>query len=269
MLVNGAPSNLISIRDRGFLYGDGVFRTLRAVCGQAQHWPLHYQKLQQDCCALGLACPVFALLTNELQALLAQHPDGVFKLIVTRGMGQRGYAIPNASEVVHLWDVTPLPVYPSAWWREGVKLRVCDLRLSEQAKLAGIKHLNRLENVLAASEWNDSEIAEGLLLDAAGHAIEATRSNLFLYAQGKLITPDLSCCGVAGVQRERILVWAAQQAIPVEIRPVSLAEVQKADEVMLCNSVFGLWSVRELAQCHWQDFPFANRLRQELFENKL
>ncbi len=265
MLVNGAHSDLISIRDRGLLYGDGVFRTLVAVNGQAQHWPLHYQKLQQDCTALGFACPAFPLLSAELEQLLSNHPEGVLKLIVTRGLARRGYAPVSDVPVTHLWDVVSLPVYPVTWLSRGVKVRICDLRLSEQPRLAGIKHLNRLENVLAASEWHDSEIAEGLLLDAAEQVIEGTRSNVFMLLQGVLVTPDLSRCGVAGVQRARILAWAAQQQIAVAVRSVSLAELQQATEVMLCNSVFGVWSVCEIGQYRWHDFTLANRLRAELF----
>lgn len=263
MLVNGISGNTISIRDRGLLYGDGVFRTLRASQGTAQHWPLHYQKLQHDCHALGIACPGFGLLSAELAGLLASHPDGVVKLIVTRGTGTRGYA-PSGGEPARIWDVSPLPQYPSDNTARGVKARVCDLRLSVQPRLAGIKHLNRLENVLAAAEWNDADIAEGLLLDAEGHVVEGTRSNLFLATQGGLVTPDLSRCGVAGVQRERVMAWAAQHDVSMQVRDVSLDEVLQADELFLVNSVIGLWPVRELQQRRWDVFPLAARIAQYL-----
>jgi 4-amino-4-deoxychorismate lyase len=264
MLVNGIPGNTISIRDRGLLYGDGVFRTLRASRGRAQHWPLHYQKLQHDCHALGIACPGFELLSAELAELLASHPDGVVKLVVTRGMGVRGYAPPAGSEPTRIWDISPLPQYPSDNATRGIKARVCDLRLSAQPRLAGIKHLNRLENVLAAAEWNDVNIAEGLLLDADGHVIEGTRSNLFLVTQGGLVAPDLSHCGVAGVQRERVMAWAAQHNVSMQVRDVSLDEVLKADELFLVNSIIGLWPVRELQQRRWDAFPLAARIAQYL-----
>lgn len=264
MLVNGLPGNAISIRDRGLLYGDGVFRTLRASQGVALHWPLHYRKLQQDCQALGISCPSFELLFAELGGLLAQHSDGVVKLIVTRGAGVRGYAPSAGAEPARIWDASPLPQYPADNATRGIKAKLCDLRLAAQPRLAGIKHLNRLENVLAAAEWDDAEIAEGLLLDAEGHVVEGTRSNLFLVSRGRLITPDLSRCGVAGVQRERVMAWAGQHGVPLEVRDVVLDEVLQADEVFLVNSIIGLWPVRELQSRKWETFPLAAKIARHL-----
>ncbi|HEU0234683.1 MAG TPA: aminodeoxychorismate lyase, partial [Gallionella sp.] len=241
MLVNGKLGNLIGIRDRGLLYGDGVFRTLLASNGRALHWPLHYRKLQHDCTALGIACPDVALLTAELNDLLVQQPDGVVKLIVTRGEGMRGYAPSILSMPARIWDVSPMPCYPADWAMHGIKARLCQLRLSQQPRLAGIKHLNRLENVLAAAEWGDADIAEGVLLDAPGNVIEGTRSNLFMVRDGALLTPDLSRCGVAGVQRERVMEWAATHHVPCRVEQFGLAELLAADEVFLVNSIIGLW----------------------------
>jgi 4-amino-4-deoxychorismate lyase len=255
MLVNGVSSNLISIRDRGMLYGDGVFRTLRIVNGRAQHWPLHYQKLQHDCNALGINCPDFACLSAELACLLGDLDYAVCKIIVTRGLATRGYAPSPDAIPTHIWDVFPLPEYPKSWLSQGVSLRLCELRLSVQPRLAGIKHLNRLENVLAAAECAD--VAEGLLLDADGWVIEGTRSNVFLVSCRRLITPDLSRCGVAGVQRDRVMAYAKQIGMAVEVRDVGLAELRAADELFLTNSVFGLWSVATFEQCVWTDFSCA------------
>lgn len=266
MLVNGASGNTISIRDRGFLYGDGVFRTLLVAHGQPQHWPLHFQKLQQDCAALGIACPDFACLSDELAGLLHDHPDAVFKLIVTRGQSARGYAPPLHAISTHIWDVAPLPEYPESRATQGVTLHLCELRLGHQPRLAGIKHLNRLENVLAAAEFAgvSADAAEGLLLDADGLAIEGTRSNVFLISKGALITPDLSRCGVAGVQRDRVMAYASQIGMPVEVRDVELDELRAADELFLTNSVFGLWPVARFEQQRWTDFCFASQIRAAL-----
>ena len=271
MLVNGKPGNLISIRDRGLLYGDGVFRTLRTSAGQALHWPLHYQKLQHDCAALGITCPEFALLSAELNDLLLKHPDGVVKLFVTRGQGTRGYAPPTRAEPTRIWDVAPLPAYPADWAIRGIKARLCLLRLSQQPRLAGIKHLSRLENVLAAAEWNntessDADVAEGLLMDAADNVIEGTRSNLFLVSRGALITPGLSRCGVAGVQRDRVMAWASRHHMPMQVRDVGLDDVMNADEVFVVNSAITLWPIRELEQHRWTAFPVAERVRLYLDE---
>ena len=264
MLVNGKPGNLISIRDRGLLYGDGVFRTLRAVRGKARHWPLHYQKLQHDCAVLGIVCPDEAALSAELNNVLGQHPDGVLKLIVTRGEGARGYAPPASAKPTHIWDAGRLPDYPADWGTHGIKARLCQLRLSSQPCLAGIKHLNRLENMLAAAECNDADIAEGILLDASNNVIEGTRSNLFMVRDGALLTPDLRQCGVAGVQRERVMEWAAAHKLACRVEQFGMAELLLADEIFLVNSIIGLWPVRELQGRNWNHHPISFQLQEWL-----
>ncbi len=262
MLINGESGNLISIRDRGLLYGDGVFRTLLARNGIALHRHLHLQKILQDCDKLGITCPALSRLSDELDDVLVQHPNGVIKLIVTRGQGTRGYAPPQNTEPTHIWDVAPIPEYSSEYATSGVAVRVCETRLSGQIKLAGIKHLNRLENVLAAAEWSDADIAEGLMLDAVGHVISGTRSNLFLLKNGQLITPDLSRCGVAGVQRDRVIAYATANKIPVRMLDVTLAQLLDADELFLVNSVIGVWPVRALLNRRWNEFNFAAALQK-------
>lgn len=266
MLVNGEPGNVISIRDRGLLYGDGVFRTLRVSDGQALHWSLHYQKLQHDCAALGIVCPGFAQLSAELENLRSSQTDCAIKLIVTRGISTRGYAPSTQTTPTHIWDVAPFPDYPAAWATHGIKARLCQLRLSQQPRLAGIKHLNRLENVLAASEWNDADIAEGLLMDADGNVVEGVRSNLFAVLNGTLATPSLLGCGVAGIQRDRVIAWANANNVPLEIRALSWDEVINADELFLVNSLIGVWPIRELERCHWTDFTMTKRVQKELIK---
>lgn len=262
MLVNGVSGNLISIRDRGLLYGDGVFRTFPVINGQPQHWPLHFQKLHHDCSALGIACPDFELLSAELALLQSEHLDAVFKIIVTRGLATRGYAPSIDAVSSHIWDVFPLPVYPQGYAAQGVALRLCTLRLGCQPRLAGIKHLNRLENVLAAAECTD--VAEGLLLDVEGNVIEGVRSNVFLISNNRLITPDLSRCGVSGVQRDRVIACAAAIGMPVEVRDVRLEELHAADEVFLTNSVFGIWPVAQLESRCWTKFSQTLHIRAVL-----
>jgi len=186
------------------------------------------------------------------------------KLIVTRGSGARGYAPSAEAETTRIWDIFPLPEYPADWAVKGIRARWCQLRLAEQPRLAGIKHLNRLENVFAASEWKDNDIAEGLLMDASGNVIEGTRGNLFLVKQGKLVTPDLSRCGVAGVQRDRVITWAKQHHMPLQVRDVTQADVLQADELFLVNSVMALWPIRELETKHWSAFPIAAKIHQSL-----
>jgi 4-amino-4-deoxychorismate lyase len=257
MLINGLPGECLSANDRGLLYGDGVFRTMRVCNGQILHWQQHYNKLQHDCSALAIACPSIQILSVELDQLIQTRPDGVAKIIITRGAGTRGYAPPAQPQITRILNISPPPNYPDSYATSGVKVHICQLRLGHQPLLAGIKHLNRLENVLAAAEWNDASIAEGLLMDESGHIIEATRSNLFLVKDGALFTPDLSRCGVAGLQRERVMDWARQGGIRCSIADLLLDELLAADEVFVVNNVIGLWPVREMPGFLRSHFPIS------------
>jgi 4-amino-4-deoxychorismate lyase len=260
MLINGAPGDKLDIHDRGLMYGDGVFRTLCIRGGQPQNWARHYRKLYHDCAALDLPCPEAELLVAELRQLSALQADGVAKIIVTRGRSERGYAPPSPVSTTRILSLAGIPDFPDNYRSQGISLRLCDLRLSHQPRLAGVKHLNRLENVMAAAEWNDPGIAEGLLLDMTGNVIEGTRSNVFLVHNGGLRTPDLSRCGVAGVQRERIMEWAARQHVPCTVGELSIDDVLAADEVFLVNSVIGLWPVHRLLERSWNCFPLSQRI---------
>lgn len=263
ILVNGKSSGEISVLDRGLTYGDGVFRTLLLSQGRPLCWRRHLAKLQHDCSALGISCPSPELLHAEASQLAEKVSNGVLKIIITRGITTRGYGI-AATNPTRILSVHARPVYPDDYAERGVKVHLCQLRLSHQARLAGIKHLNRLENVLAASEWQDAGIAEGILSDEADWIISGTRSNLFLVKDGVLLTPDLTQCGVAGVQRARVMDWASRHGIPCRMDRIRMADLMNADEVFLVNSVFGLWPVREMGNYRRSTFPFSARIRNDL-----
>jgi 4-amino-4-deoxychorismate lyase len=245
MLVNGKPADTIPAADRGLSYGDGVFRTLRVQQGSPFCWVLHYDKLHHDCDAIGIPCPDNDVLLQDIRQA-GGSGTGVVKIIVTRGEGARGYAPSARPEPTRVVSFHPAPVYDPSIQSEGIALHCCELKLSRQPRLAGIKHLNRLENVLAAGECAAVEAAEGLLQDEDGLVISGTRSNLFAVTDGGLLTPDLSACGVAGVQRDRVISWAAQHDISCTITRLELGDLLLADEIFLVNSVFGLWPVARL-----------------------
>jgi 4-amino-4-deoxychorismate lyase len=261
MLINGEPGESIIAQDRGLQYGDGVFRTLLLRGGKLQHWQRHYQKLHHDCAGLGIECPSMSLLDADLAKLTAVTAEGVIKIIITRGISSRGYAPQPESTSSRLVSLSPMPVYADSLAEQGIQVQFCNLRLGHQPRLAGIKHLNRLENVLAAGELKDTGMMEGILLDEDDCVIEGTRSNLFMVQDGKLYTPDLSRCGVAGVQRDRVIELAASHGITCEVRPVKMQELLAADEIFLVNSVIGLWPVRELAGYKRQHFPVSRQIQ--------
>ena len=258
LLVDGVPSASVPADDRGFLYGDGVFRTLRMVAGKPLWWLEQIAKLSEDASRIGLAAPDPAVLSGDLQHLPAQLSDGVLKLILTRGSGPRGYQPPAAQSVRRLvvFDATPVSSQQSS----DLWVRICSLRLGWQPRLAGIKHLNRLENVLARSEWSAPDIHEGLLLDHAERVISGVMSNLFIWHCNRLLTPRLDQCGVAGVTRGRLLRLAREQGVDVEETDLNMQAVLEADEVMLTNSVMGLRRVARLEEKIWPDPVISPRL---------
>lgn len=263
VFINGEPSSAVNALDRGLHYGDGVFRTLKVGEGRVHWWEDQYRKLVEDCAALKIPSPDRRALEADVQRLAREPGVGVVKIIVTRGSGQRGYGIPA--------DITPgrivIGYAPSGRENLDVRVRWCNLRLASQPILAGIKHLNRLEHVLARSEWDDPGIAEGLLRDEAGHVICGSMTNLFIAEQGRLITPDLSRCGIAGVARARIMRNAERRSIPVSSEAISAQRLLASDAVLLCNSLIGLWRVAELEDRHWPDGGWAEILRNCLHED--
>ncbi len=264
ILVDGLPANAVPADDRGFTYGDGVFRTLAMRNGRAQWWPQQYAKLAADCNALGISAPAESDLHRDLHTIAAQLPDCALRITVTRGSGGRGYAAPENPQSRRVVSANPLPEYPQHWPEQGISVLVCKLRLAVQPRLAGIKHLNRLENVLARAEWKDPAIAEGLLLDVSGNVIEGTRCNVFMVEDGALVTPDLSHCGVAGVTRDLVIAAAVRNGLHCLIEPVNPQRLEAATEVFLVNSLIGVWPVAALEQRRWSDFKVALLVRKWL-----
>lgn len=242
ILVDGVAQAEIDATDRGLHYGDGLFETLAVLEARIRHWPQHLERLQSGCRRLGLDCPPPALLEQEIRQLSDGHARRVVKIIVTRGGGPRGYRPPQPARSRRILLADAWPEHPASWAREGVRVRLCQTRLGHNPSLAGLKHCNRLEQVLARQEWND-EAEEGLMQDERGHVIEGTMSNLFLVRDGALATPDLSGCGVAGVVRRIILDEAPRRGIPAAIEDMGLEQVRQADGLLLCNSLIGIWPV--------------------------
>ncbi len=273
-LVNGNINQDISPFDRGFAYGDGVFRTMRMKNGMPDSWPQHYQKLVADCAVIGIVCPSAELLMSDLQQLFltdtiaaevqSTHQISVAKIIITRGEGERGYAPPAITAPMRVIVKFTMRQYAELNYIEGVRLHLCAIRLAAQPKLAGIKHLNRLENVIARMEWRDDAIFDGLLLDNQDNVIECTMSNIFARFDNHIITPDLSQCGVSGITRQQIMGLAKVLKSSIEVAKLPLTELLQADEVIICNSLYGAFQVYQLADKTWSPQSLATQIRSLL-----
>ncbi|WP_255210882.1 aminodeoxychorismate lyase [Methylogaea oryzae] len=244
MLVNGREGLSVPVADRGFQYGDGCFTTLEVRDGAPLFLARHQARLSRDCARLQIPYDCADQVVSEARSLAEAGRDGVLKIIVTRGAGGRGYRCPDVPQASRILGFYPRPVYPSEWAASGVVVRVCRMRLGNNPALAGIKHMNRLEQVLARSEWSDAEIAEGLLLDAQGWVTEGVMSNVFMVRDGRLETPRLNRCGVAGVMRELVAELAGRMGIAVREGRCRLSRLREADEVFVTNSLIGIWPVR-------------------------
>lgn len=257
----------VAADDRGLAYGDGCFETLRLAPAGAPLWAWHRARLLGGAARLGIVLPD-ALLDEALaQALARCHGPAVLKLILTRGSGGRGYAVPPQATVAPrlLASLHPLPARPESDLREGIVTGLCQQRLATAPALAGLKHLNRLEQVLARQEVQAAGWAEGLMLDEHGRPVEFTSMNLFARFGDQLWTPPLELAGVAGVARAVILQQLAPaQGLALDTRARPLSQLRQADEVFACNSVAGILPVRTLAVWRWPVGPVTRALQARL-----
>ena len=260
--VDGRPATAINLQNRGLAYGDGLFETLGVKAGRPSLLGYHLDRLMLGCERLGILLSR-AQVEGELRRFAAALGEGVAKLTVTRGDSARGYAPAPQAEARRILQAGSAPSYPAANAQEGVRLFPCATRLAEQPLLAGLKHLNRLEQVLARAEWQDSAFAEGLVCDQQGRLVEAVYSNLFLVRDGVLQTPTLHRCGVAGVMRAALLDRASAVGLPVHIGELWPSDLDAADEIFVCNSLYGIWPVRGLGTDgpNWSVGPVTRTLQ--------
>lgn len=263
--VNGLPSAQVDAADRGLAYGDGLFETLCIVQGRALLGQRHLERLAASAAVFGIPLDIHAL-SADFQRFLAGSGDAVAKIIVTRGVGGRGYLpAPDLAPTVIFSLHEPVAPDPVAE-KEGIVAITLAQRLGVMPMLAGHKHLNRLEQVLLRRELAQHAVArEAVVCDIDGHVVEGVASNLFFVRDGVLHTPALQRAGVAGVMRAEVLAEAAYAGIALQQGDYLPAALQAADELFFCNSVHGIWPVRELdgracrigpltrqLQRHWQ-----------------
>lgn len=268
-LIDGKATTEISCLDRGLQYGDGVFETIAVNNGKLLCWNEHIERLNSGCERLNIPIQNSETLKNEALSLINPliHSDkkSIVKLIITRGQGGRGYAIPEQVEPSRIVSLYPFPEYTKDN-SNGISVRICNYRYAHNETLAGIKHMNRLEQVMARSEWNNTDIAEGIVLDNESNVIEGTMSNLFCVINDVLLTPKLNLCGVEGVIRNKILELAPTSGINTEVKTISLDELKNADEIFVCNSVIGLWPVIKLEDQTFSIGKLSAQIKQALLE---
>ncbi|MFK7886206.1 MAG: aminodeoxychorismate lyase [Gammaproteobacteria bacterium] len=261
--IDGEPGGDWPIDDRGLRYADGVFETMRVAHGEIAHFARHYRRLERGCGVLGLDVPNQERLERDI-SLMDLPQDAVVRLTVTRAGGGRGYTPEAASGSRRLWELHEHSAALAQWQENGIVLQWLTTTLGEQPLLAGIKHLGRLEQVMAARELATMDADEGLLCDTSGHVVEAVSSNVFVRSGPLLFTPPLDRCGVAGIARGLILDSGAALGFDIQEKRLRRSDIALADEVFLTNSVRGAQPVRQLASVAFSDFSAAQAVHDIL-----
>jgi branched-chain amino acid aminotransferase len=237
---------VISVFDRGVLYGDGVFETMRSYKGEIAFLDRHLRRLYASAEVIGLKIEkerrylkyiIYKLLkTNGLK-------DAYIRLSVTRGQGRVGLDASTANETSTILITKKFQPYPARLYKRGLKLATASGRRNKMSKAAGIKSLNYLDSILARIEAQKGGADDAILLNTKGDVAEAAVSNIFLIKGKKLVTPSVEGGIVAGITREVVLFLAAKAGLKPEERRVKPAELPKADEVFLTNTLMELMPV--------------------------
>lgn len=249
-LVDGIPAELLPCSDRGLAYGDGLFETLALIEGEPRHWQRHLARLRRGAERLHMSCPDDEVWRRDLQGVLAaaatentRATSAVLKLILTRGSGPRGYA-PTAGQPTR--RIVQITAWPGLAGETLARVILCRTPLARSPVLAGIKHLNRLEQVLGADEVVRAGAQEGLMLDTEGELVAGTRGNVFLLQEGSLRTPTLGLSGVQGIMRDVVLEVSPTLGFPVVLQRLTLEDLERCEGVALTNSLRGLQVVETL-----------------------
>jgi 4-amino-4-deoxychorismate lyase len=263
-LLNGRRQTNITVSDRGLQYGDGLFETIMVFNGGCPWFDAHYKRLASGCERLSISLPERSLLVEEIKQIAPQCGKAVVKLIITGGNGGRGYVRSPDSLPTRIVMSYPWPEYPIRYWESGVNLYNCNTRLACNPMLAGIKHLCRIEQVIASNEFACKDYAEGVMRDIHGRVIEGTKSNLFMVHDDVLHTPAIQTCGVIGTMRRRIIGLAGSLGIKTKIGNYEQHDLEVASEVLLSNSLIGLWPVRRYIASSFKPGPVYRALLDAL-----
>ncbi len=259
-----------TISARGSQYGDGLFETIAIRDGKPRLWTYHLERLQEGCERLGFEVPEPAALRERLNKVLRASDEDrahcVAKLVVSAASAGRGYgrSVPSPTETwAGIFAAAPLA---RADYENGINTKLCETRLATGSPVAGLKTLNRLEQVLARAEFAEPAVIEGLTCDADGRIICGTMSNVFIVRDNQVLTPSLQQCGVAGVMRRLVIEELDHAGQPVVIADVFADELRIADEVFITNSQLGAVPVKSCNEHRWPVGPVTRRVLALMFE---
>lgn len=270
-LINGIAADHLNINDRSIHYGDGLFETILCNDNNLYYWQQHFQRLQTSAQQLKIACPPEQVFLDDITKLLADNdslPACAIKIIVSRGTGERGYKFSKNTSANRLVMLSSLDAGQSSVLSRKLlqgELFICRQQVSINEDLAGLKHLNRLENVMARNEW-DAGYIDGLMLNANRHVIEGSMSNLFAITGNQLFTPDLKLSGVNGIMREMIIDLAGKNDIKTTVTNLTIDEISAMDELFISNSLLGMKAVTKLGDSLYKGQQVSDMIFSELLK---
>lgn len=264
--VNGVANNQIDVTDRAVSFGDGCFTTLHGVNRQAQMLDNHIGRLKNDSQRLKIPQPDWIKLADHIDSICKEQSEDEFviKVIISRGVGGRGYSSTGFNQPTVIVSVSRYPQNYFQLQCKGAKLILSQIPLSRNPVLAGMKHLNRLEQVLVRQEIDSAGMDEAIVLDTHGTVVECCSANLFWRIGHKIFTPSLSHAGVKGLMRQKIIALLTQSHYSfeeVERFPTILAH---SDEVIICNALMPVLPVATIQMNEKQ--PVLKYESRELFE---
>ena len=240
----------ISVFDHGFLYGDGIYETLRAYAGRIFMLDAHLARLRRSAELIALENPIAEkdwrpLLREALSR--NQLGDAYIRITLSRGEGEIGLDPALCPKPTVVIIAKPLPVYPARWFEDGVALRVVSVRRNLASALSPqIKSLNFLNNILAKHEATRLGVFDGIMLNADGHLTECTASNFFFVADGRVCTPAVSCGILDGITRNVVLQMARERGIDVEEGCYRVDRLAQATESFLTNTTLEILPVTQI-----------------------
>lgn len=262
--VDGERADALPLPDRGLEFGDGLFETLLFESGRVLFPDLHWQRLQGGLASLGFA-PILPEILSQFDAVLVSLAQdwhrAALRVTITRGQGPRGYAPPNEAKPRIIVSATPLPA--ASGQLPAATMATAKTRWGHQPQLAGIKHCNRLEQVLAAAEKSHAGLDEVLMLGQDEQLVSVSAGNLFLRLGDELHTPVLDECGIEGTRRRLILEqWAPAIGCSVQESRLYRSDLVNAKEVFYCNTLLGLRPVAAIDDLRWDNRDICAALYQ-------
>jgi len=260
-LINGKKSNGLNPFDRGLAYGDGVFRTFLVKNKEPLNWALQFKKLQYDANKLNIKIPTQKILINDIKKLFPEKGSYVGKFIITRGVSERGYQIKKKPKESRILLKSRFNKISSTYYNKGVNLGLSNVPLSKHYSLDGIKHLNRLDNVIAKKNLGEN-FFDGIMFDDKGFVVECINSSIFARFGKKLFTSNHASGGVSGVTKEIVTSNASKLGLTIEYKNLTLKKLITADEIVITNSLYGALQVIKVATTTFDNNNLANKIKQ-------